>query len=161
MSFSCAEIETRINQTMNHLTKNLCTKVARMTREFNVSVQRLRRRMRDIQSASDVREMHERRLKSDQNLILKIYIRKLIQFDLHSRLNVIKSATTKLFMQNASESSSSFSFNHMWALRWMQRHLEFQKIKRKSQTSTQKCEEFNRDKTSFRSICHDSEELWN
>jgi predicted transcriptional regulator len=113
MSFSCAEIETRINQAMNHLTKNPCTKVARVTREFNVSVQRLRRRMRDIQSASDVREMHERRLKSDQNLVLKIYIRKLIQFDLHSRLNVIKSAATKLLMQNASESSSFSSLNHM------------------------------------------------
>jgi hypothetical protein len=113
MSSSCAEIEARINQAMDHLTKNSCTKVARVAREFNVPVQRLRRRMRGIQSASDVRGMHGRRLKSDQDLALEIYIRKLIQFDLHSRLNVIKSAATKLLMQNASESSPSLSLSHM------------------------------------------------
>jgi transposase-like protein len=108
-----AEIETRIEQAVDHLTKNPHAKVARIAREFDVPVQRLRRRLRDVQSAINVREMHERRLKPDQNLALMIYIRKLIQFDLHSRLNVIKSAATKLLMQNASESSSLFFLSHM------------------------------------------------
>jgi hypothetical protein len=112
MSFNCAEIETRINQTIDHLTKNLCTKVARVTREFNVSVQRLRRRLQDVSSASDVRELHARRLTAEQDLALIIYLRKLISFDLHSRLNVIKSAAYKLLMQDASESSSSSSLSH-------------------------------------------------
>jgi hypothetical protein len=112
MFFNCAEIETRINQIIDHLTKNLCTKVARMTREFNVFVQHLRRRLQDVSSASDVRELHARRLIAEQDLALIIYLRKLINFDLHSRLNVIKSATYKLFMQDTSESSSFSSLNH-------------------------------------------------
>jgi AraC-like DNA-binding protein len=113
MSFNYAEIETRIQQAIDHLTKNSHAKVARIARAFDVSVQRLLRRLRDVQSAFNVSEMHERRLNLDQKLALKIYIRKFIQFDLHSRLNVIKSAATKLLMQNATESSSSSLINHM------------------------------------------------
>ncbi len=138
MPFNYAEIETRINQTIDHLTKNPCTKVARMTREFNVSVQRLRLRLQDVSSASDVRELHARRLTAEQDLALIIYLRKLISFDLHSRLNVIKSAAYKLLMKDASESSPPSPLSHAWITRWLQRHLEFQKIKRKPRATVRK-----------------------
>jgi hypothetical protein len=138
MPSNCAEIETRINQAIDHLTKNPCTKVARAAREFNVPVQRLRRRLQGVSSASDVRGLHTRRLTAEQDLALIIYLRKLISFGLNPRLNVIKSAAYKLLMQDASESSPPPPLSHAWTTRWLQRHPEFQKIKRKPRAAVRK-----------------------
>jgi hypothetical protein len=112
MSFTYSEIENRIQQAIEYVKENSDAKRAKVARDFDVSSQRLRFRLLEKSFASVVRGMHDRRLKSDQNLALKLYIRKLISFDLNSRLNIIKSAATKLLMQDASESFSSFFISH-------------------------------------------------
>ena len=84
MSSDYAQIEIRIQETLDHLHKNLEAKIAKTAREFNVSYQRLRFRLVDHLSTSEVREVHERRLSSVQNLALTQFIRKLIDMSLHS-----------------------------------------------------------------------------
>jgi hypothetical protein len=138
MSFTYSEIEDRIQQAIEYLKENSDAKRAKVARDFDVSSQRLRFRLLGKPPASAVREMHGRRLKPDQDLALELYIRKLISFDLNPRLNIIKSAATKLLMQDASESSSPPLISHAWVTRWMQRHPEFQKIKRKSRAAVRK-----------------------
>jgi hypothetical protein len=103
-----------------------------------VSLQRLRFRLPGKPPKSDVRGLHDRRLTSDQDLALVIYIRKLISFELNPRLNIIKSAAIKLLMQNADESNPSPPISHVWVNRWMQRQPEFQKIKRKPRATVRK-----------------------
>jgi hypothetical protein len=53
-------------------------------------------------------------------------------------LNIIKSAAMKLLMQDASESFSLSLISHAWITRWMQRHSEFLKIKRKPRATVRK-----------------------
>jgi Zn-dependent peptidase ImmA (M78 family) len=112
MSSTYAEIEDRIQQAIEYIKENPDAKRATVARDFDVSSQRLRFRLLEKSLASAVREVHDRRLKLDQNLALVLYIRKLITFDLNSRLNVIKSAAMKLLMQNASESASFLLISH-------------------------------------------------
>jgi hypothetical protein len=113
MSFSYAVIENRIQQAIEYIKKNFDAKRAKVARDFDVSLQRLRFRLLEKLFTSAVREVHDRRLTFDQNLALMIYIRKLITFDLNSCLNIITFAATKLFMQNANKSFSSFSISHV------------------------------------------------
>jgi hypothetical protein len=92
MSFIYVVIENRIQQAIEYIKKNSDAKRAKVARDFDVSLQRLRFRLLEKSFASAVREVHDKRLTSDQNLTLMIYIRKLIIFDLNSRLNIITSA---------------------------------------------------------------------
>ncbi len=112
MSSTYSEIEDRIQQAIEYIKENPDAKRAKVARDFDVSSQRLRFRLLEKTPASAVRGMHDRRLTPDQDLALVIYTRKLITFDLNSRLNVIRSAATKLLMQNASESSSPSPLSH-------------------------------------------------
>jgi uncharacterized protein YpiB (UPF0302 family) len=112
MSFTYSEIEDRIQQAIEYIKENSDAKRALVARDFDVSSQRFRFRLLEKSSASAVREVHDRRLKSDQNLTLVLYFRKLITFDPNSRLNIIKSAAMKLLMQDASESFSLSLISH-------------------------------------------------
>jgi hypothetical protein len=117
MSFTYAEIEDRIQQAIEYIKENSDAKRATVARDFDVPSQRLRFRLLEKPPASAVRGVHDKRLKPDQNLALVLYIRKLITFDLNSRLNVIKSAAMKLLMQNARESAPLSLISHAWIIR--------------------------------------------
>ncbi len=110
--FTYSEIENRIQQAIEYIKENSDAKRAKVARDFDVSSQRLQFRLLEKSLASVVREVHDRRLTSDQNLALVIYTRKLITLNLNSRLNVIKSAVMKLFIQNANESISLSFLSH-------------------------------------------------
>ena len=109
MSSDYAQIEARIQETMKHLNKNSDKKIAKIAREFDVFHQRLRFRLVDHFSTSEVREMRERRLSSVQNLALTQFIRKLMDMNLHSRLRNIK-RTTEKFLK--ADNFFAFSLNH-------------------------------------------------
>ena len=79
----------------------------------------------------DVRGLHGRRLSSDQDLALVLYIQRMIALGLHPRLRMIEAAANKLLMQGWTDSTPPQLLSHAWATRWMSRHSEFQKIKRK------------------------------
>lgn len=72
MSSNCAAIEGCIHQAVDHLTKNPHATVARVARDFYVPVERPHRRLRGMQSASDVREV-PKLLTPDQDLALVIH----------------------------------------------------------------------------------------
>jgi hypothetical protein len=109
MSDTSQKIEARIQLAIYHLEKNPNAKRAKIARQFDVSLQRLRSRMNDVSLASDVRELHERRLSFDQNLTLIIYLRRMISLSLHSRLHMIESTSNKLLRQ---KNSIALSLSH-------------------------------------------------
>ena len=100
MSATYKKIEHRIDQTVAHMLKNPETKRIKIARQFDVFLQRLRFRLDGRSFKSIMKNMHERRLSFDQKLALKLYLTKMINFNLHSKLNVIKSAIMKLLLQN-------------------------------------------------------------
>jgi hypothetical protein len=113
MSFSYAVMKIRIQQAVKYIKKNLDARRAKVARDFDASLQRIRFRLLEKLFASAVREVHDKKLTFDQNLTSIIYIRKLITFDLNFRLNIITFVATKLFMQDASKSFSSLSISHV------------------------------------------------
>ena len=100
MSAAYKEIEHRIEQAVAHMLKNPEAKRAKVARQFDVPLQRLRFRLDGRPSKSTVKSIHGRRLFFDQKLALELYLKKMIDFGLHFRLNVIKSAIMKLLLQN-------------------------------------------------------------
>ena len=113
MSATYKKIEHRIDQTIAHMFKNSETKRIKVARQFDVFLQRLRFRFDERSFKSMMKNMHERRLFFDQKFALKLYLTKMINFDLHFKLNVIKFAIMKLFLQNKfdfDESIFRFSF---------------------------------------------------
>ena len=94
------KIEHQIEQTIAHMLKNPETKQIKIARQFDVFLQRLRFRFDEKPFKSTMKNIHEKRLFFDQKLALKLYLKKMIDFDLHIRLNVIKSAIMKSLLQS-------------------------------------------------------------
>lgn len=142
MSIIYKEIEHRIELAVVHMFKNPEAKRAKVARQFDVPLQRLRSRLADKPFKSMVRDIHGRRLTSDQYHALKLYLRKMIDFGLHPRLNVIKIVGMKLLLQNRLDSDESTfrpsPLSHAWSKRWLTRHPDFFKIKRKPLAAVRK-----------------------
>jgi hypothetical protein len=108
------EIEARIQLAIYHLEKNPNAKRAKIARQFDVSLQRLRSRLNGAPPASDVRGLHGRRLSPDQDLALIIYLRRMISLGLHPRLHMIESTGNKLLRQ---EDPTALPLSHAWITR--------------------------------------------
>lgn len=121
MTSEYKEIEARIQEAVAHMIKNPDAKRAQTARKFDVPLQRLRCRLKGKPSKSTVRGMHGRRLSPDQKHALEIYLRKMIEYDLHPRLNAIKFAAMKLLMQGKIEFDESIlrppPFGRDWSRR--------------------------------------------
>jgi hypothetical protein len=74
MSATRIEIEGRIEKAIQHLKKNSNAKRAKVAREFDVPLGRLRSRLENKSSLSAIRDVHERRLSSEQDMTLVLYI---------------------------------------------------------------------------------------
>ena len=113
MTNSNKEIEDRINKAIDVLNTRKNVKRIQVAREFNVSVERLRSRLKEKFSLSFVRELHNRALKSDQKLVLHIYLTKLNEINLSTRLHMMKRAANVIRLQDATfiNSLSSLSRN--------------------------------------------------
>lgn len=138
MSSNYHQIEARIQKAIEHLKKNPDAKRAKVAREFDVPLQRLRFRLKGARPMSEVRGVHGRRLSPDQDLALCLYLNKLIKLGLHPRLRMIETAATKLLMQDSIGTTLPPPLSHSWSKRWMDRHPEFRKIKRKPLAAVRK-----------------------
>ncbi len=96
MAATYAIIEGRIQKAINVINTRDNPNRNEIAREFNVSMQRLRFRLKDYSFALAVRELHNRALKPDQKLALHTYIKRLNELSLSARLNLIKSANNLL-----------------------------------------------------------------
>ncbi len=134
MTATYAIIKNCIQKTIDVI--NMCdnSNRAEIAREFDVSMQRLRFRLKDHSSASAVRELHNRALKPDQKLALHTYIKRLNELSLSARLNLIESADNLLLRQNSFWASLGFK----WIKRWLDHQLNLHKAKRKSLTAAWK-----------------------
>ena len=123
MSAEYKATELRIQQAVAYMAKNPEAKRAKVARQFDVPVPRLRSRLEGKPSKSQVRGLHLKRLSLDQETALEIYLKKMIDFGLHPRLNVIQSAATKLLLQGtvassaANEKPTPPSLSHAWSSR--------------------------------------------
>ena len=115
MSSNCKEIETRIQEAIQHLKKNPRAKRAKETRDFNVPIGRLRSRLENKPSASSIRGMHRRRLTPEQDLTLELYLRQLIKLGLHPRLRLVERAANKLLLQDCDQSNPPPPLSHAWS----------------------------------------------
>ena len=134
MSAEYKKTEHRIQKAVTYLIKNPEAKQAKVARQFDVPPQRLRSRVNGRPSKSLVRGQHNKRLSPDQETALEIHLRKMIDLGLHPRLNVIQSPATKLLLQGrlgSNESTPPPPFSNAWSCRWLKRHSEFKKTKRK------------------------------
>ena len=138
MSSNCKEIETRIQEAIQHVKKNPRAKRAKVARDFNVPIGRLRSRLENKPSASSIRGIHRRRLTPEQDLTLELYLRQLIKLGLHPRLRLVERAANKLLLQDCDQSNPPPPLSHAWSKRWMDRFPDFQKVKRKPLAAVRK-----------------------
>ncbi len=73
---------------------------AEIAREFRVPYDRLRSRLRDYQSKTAVRGLHNRALKPDQKSALRQYLTTVNQLGLSARLHMVQSTTNALRAQD-------------------------------------------------------------
>ena len=144
MSAEYKATEDRIQQAVVYMIKNPEAKRAKVARQFEVPGPRFRSRFQGKPSKCQVRGLHKKRLSPDQETALNIYLTKMIDFGLHPRLNVIQSAATKLLLQGtiAASAVNEITFppplDHAWSWRWLKRHPQLKKIKRKSLAAVRK-----------------------
>ncbi len=96
MTSTYALIEDRIQKAIDVI--NTCENPnrAQIARDFRVSYDRLRSRLRDYQFKTAVRGLHNRALKPDQKSALRQYLITVNQLNLLARLHMMQSTANAL-----------------------------------------------------------------
>ncbi len=102
MASTYAITEGRIQKAIEAINTCENSNRAEIAREFRVSYERLRSRLKSYQFKTAVRELHNRALKPDQKSALRQYLIKLNQLDLSARLHMMQSTTNVLRAQDFS-----------------------------------------------------------
>ncbi len=102
MAATYAIIEDRIQKAIDAINTRENSNRAEIAREFHVSYERLRSRLKSYQFKTAVRELHNRALKPDQKSALRQYLITLNQLDLSARLHMMQSTANALRAQNSS-----------------------------------------------------------
>ncbi len=138
MTATYAIIEGRIQKAIDAINTRENPNRAEIAREFRVSYDRLRSRLRDYQSKTSVRELHDRALKPDQKSALRQYLTTVDQLGLSARLHMMQSTANALRAQDFARWNSSALLNAQWAKRWLDRQSDLFKAKRKSLAAERK-----------------------
>ncbi len=101
MAATYAIIEDRIQKAIDAINTRENSNRTEIAREFRVSYERLRSRLKNYQFKTAVRELHNRALKSDQKSALRQYLITLNQLDLSARLHMMQSTANALRAQNS------------------------------------------------------------
>ncbi len=136
MAATYAIIEDRIQKAITALNTRDNVTRAKVAREFDVPVQRLRSRLKGHSPA--VRGLHNRALKPDQELALHTYIKRLDELGLSARLNLIESAGNLLLRQDYPRWAPPLPLGPKWAKRWLNRQSDLHKAKRKPLAAVRK-----------------------
>ena len=124
-------IEGRIQKAIDAINTRENPNRAEIAREFRVSYDRLRSRLRDYQSKTSVRELHDRALKPDQKSALRQYLTTVDQLGLSARLHMVQSTANALRAQDFARWNSPPLLDAQWAKRWLDRQPDLFKAKRK------------------------------
>ncbi len=132
MAATYAIIEGRIQKAIDAINTRENPNRAEIAREFRVSYDRLRSRLRDYQFKTAVQELHNKALKSDQKSALWQYLTTVNQLDLSARLHMMQSTTNALRAQDFARWNSSSLLNIQWVKRWLNCQSDLFKARRKS-----------------------------
>ncbi len=132
MTATYAIIEGRIQKAIDAINTRENPNRAEIAREFHVSYDRLRSRLRDYQFKTAVRELHNKALKPDQKSALQQYLTTVNQLSLSARLHMMQSTTNVLRAQDFARWNSSSLLNAQWVKWWLDHQLDLFKAKRKS-----------------------------
>ncbi len=132
MTATYAIIESRIQKAIDVINTRENSNRAEIAREFHVSYDRLRSRLRDYQFKTAVQELHNKALKPDQKSALQQYLTTVNQLNLSARLHMMQSTTNALHAQDFARWNSSSLLNAQWVKWWLDRQSDLFKARRKS-----------------------------
>ncbi len=138
MAATYAIIESRIQKAIDVINTRENSNRAEIAREFCVSYDWLRSRLRDYQFKTAVRELHNRALKSDQKSALWQYWTTVNQLNLSARLHMMQSTTNALRAHDFARWNSSSLLNAQWVKQWLNHQSDLFKAKRKSLAAERK-----------------------
>ncbi len=131
MAATYAIIEGRIQKAIDAINTRENPNRAEIAREFRVSYDRLRSRLRDYQFKTAVRELHNRALKPDQKSALQQYLTTVNQLGLSAKLHMMQSTTNAFRAQDFARWNSSSLLNAQWVKRWLDHQSDLFKARRK------------------------------
>lgn len=131
MDMSYAAVESRIQEAIDAFNTRQNAKISSLAQEFHVPYQRLRNRLGGAPSKSDIRGLHNRRLKPDQELALTLFYQRLSNAGTPARLNSIKNEANRLLLQDCDPVNPPPPIGPQWAKRWLDRQPNLFKTKRK------------------------------
>ncbi len=100
MASTYALIEDRIQKAIDAINTRDNPNRAEIAREFRVSYERLRSRLKSYQFKTAVRGLHNRALKPDQESALRQYLITMNELDLSVRLHLLQSTANTLRAQD-------------------------------------------------------------
>ena len=131
MPESYTEIEIRITKAIDALNTRKNAKLRAIARGFEVLRERLRSRYHGAPSKSEIRGMHTRRLKPDQESTLYMYIKKLDSLNIPARLHMVQIAANFILYQTAPVSEPPPLIGSYWTKRRLNRQPDLFKVRRK------------------------------
>ena len=131
MPESYTEIESRITKAIDTLNTRKNAKLRAIAREFEVPRERLRSRYHGAPSKSEIRGLHTRRLKPDQESALYMYIKKLDSLNIPARLHMVEIAANSILRQTAPVSEPPPLIGSHWTKIWLNRQPDLFKVRRK------------------------------
>ncbi len=131
MAATYAIIEGRIQKAIDAINTRENPNRAEIAREFRVSYDRLRSRLRDYQFKTAVRELHNRALKPDQKSALQQYLTTVNQLGLSAKLHMMQSTTNAFRAQDFARWNSLSLLNAQWVKRWLDHQSDLFKARRK------------------------------
>lgn len=99
MDQSYSAVKSRIQDAINVLNTRTNAKVKAIAREFEVPYNRLRNRLAETPSKSEIRGLYNRLLTPNQDLALVLFYERLSNINTLARLNSIKSKINRLLRQ--------------------------------------------------------------
>ncbi len=129
MTATYAIIENRIQKTIDIINTHENFNWVEIAREFHVSYERLRSKLKNYQFKTAIWELHNRALKSDQKSALQQYLITLNQLNLSAKLHMMQLMINTFRAQNFSCWNSSSLLNAQWVKRWLNHQSDLFKVK--------------------------------
>ena len=131
MDQSYNAVEGRIQEAIDAIRTRQNTSRRAIAKEFHVPEERLRSRLNGHPPKSAVRGLHNRALKPDQDLALRLYLQKLDEMGAQARRHMIQRTANTILRQSGPLAILQKPLDSQWAKRWLDRQPDFYKIRRK------------------------------
>ena len=138
MADTYQQTEILIQDAIDAINKRDKSSVRAIAREFRVPYGRLRSRLNSNPSKSDVRGLHNRALKPDQEQALLSYFQRLDEMGIPARYSTIQRKAEAVLAQDLPPTYPRPNLSQKWAKRWLDRQYDLFKVKQKPLAAAQK-----------------------